>query len=752
MFSYSDDEFGDKYGFSVSKQYGNKDSESTSLTELVNHMKQNKGTAIVHVYGHFMVVADYKLENGKEKLLVFDPAPGAGSNYNSIKRRNVTNAAGDWFELADLKRDGGSKGGKGSKENIEIDGYWLISPTGKNESAASNSTNPDKYPFPTRDLYYNSGSAAKRGDDVKWLQSVLLHLGYDIDVDGSYGPATTAVVKKFQERYGLSVDGKSGPKTRPKLKSVWGDVGHSWCEGVVTSEPTASSSGLKTYKCKYCELTKNEVIDPIKPDSSNIRKYIIGGKTFDKNIDHYTTTLSSSIYDPTFSNMLAALSVDMYDKSKITNAYNSLGFLENFQVEYDFPISNYNTCSFSIGFKDSEYNDDKICLVVLRGSITNIDWITNFNVSTIDEKHSGFQEPARFLYELIEKLLGENVKSSNVKYVITGHSRGAAIGNLLAVELMEHQVDEKNVYNYNYACPDVACKKSFPLYTNIFNFCNRADIVPYLPGPVCSALTTSGTSWGKYGRTYWFTNSHGNFKYIENHKGETYLEFFDLKMSLSNFPYSEEDKNSDSARTILGLITKIFCPVDAIVLDKDGNQIASVINGEVSYYDNSFGEVIIFTDGDKKIIYIADESKFDVKLIGTDTGTMYYSVEKCDLSTGEIFESKSFSEVALEDGKTMFSPVSDANEINSVELFVVEENNGKTVYTHTINTDGEEKVYVNNDKSGDFDLLDKFKSLPKTAKIIIGAGIVIVFLLIICCCCSSGKKKSNINYKNNYRY
>ena len=63
----------------------------------------------------------------------------------------------------------------------------------------------------------------KRGDDgadVTVLQGVLRKLGYDIDVDGSYGSATETAVKEFQTKYGLEADGKCGPATSAKMAEV----------------------------------------------------------------------------------------------------------------------------------------------------------------------------------------------------------------------------------------------------------------------------------------------------------------------------------------------------------------------------------------------------------------------------------------------------------------------------------------------------------------------------------------------------
>ena len=122
LFNQADEKFGSTYGFTISNEI----SGTSTDTKFVNHIK-NGGTAVVHVYSHFMAVVDYKVENGQVYFYVFDPAPGSGSNYNSTKRRGITTAEGCWISQADLKNDGGSKGSNASKENIEIDAYWLVS-------------------------------------------------------------------------------------------------------------------------------------------------------------------------------------------------------------------------------------------------------------------------------------------------------------------------------------------------------------------------------------------------------------------------------------------------------------------------------------------------------------------------------------------------------------------------------------------------------------------------------------------------
>lgn len=51
------------------------------------------------------------------------------------------------------------------------------------------------------------------GDDVEGLQQALREAGYDILVDGDFGPGTERAVRDFQKRQGLVVDGRVGDKT-----------------------------------------------------------------------------------------------------------------------------------------------------------------------------------------------------------------------------------------------------------------------------------------------------------------------------------------------------------------------------------------------------------------------------------------------------------------------------------------------------------------------------------------------------------
>jgi chitosanase len=56
-----------------------------------------------------------------------------------------------------------------------------------------------------------------QGDNVRALQQALTTAGFPVTVDGTFGPATDAAVRQFQQQEGLSEDGIVGPATRSAL-------------------------------------------------------------------------------------------------------------------------------------------------------------------------------------------------------------------------------------------------------------------------------------------------------------------------------------------------------------------------------------------------------------------------------------------------------------------------------------------------------------------------------------------------------
>ncbi len=71
------------------------------------------------------------------------------------------------------------------------------------------------YKEPTRTIYYDSvNKKIVKGNDVKWAQWELVEAGFDIKIDGEFGPVTDKAIRAYQQSCKLAVDGKVGPATR----------------------------------------------------------------------------------------------------------------------------------------------------------------------------------------------------------------------------------------------------------------------------------------------------------------------------------------------------------------------------------------------------------------------------------------------------------------------------------------------------------------------------------------------------------
>lgn len=92
-----------------------------------------------------------------------------------------------------------------------------------------------------------------KGDVVALLQEILVNQGYDVGktgVDGDYGKATEAAVKKFQKDHGLTVDGICGNNT---WYALYGKV-----KGWTVTIPGLSKEAAEGLVKQYPEATMRE--------------------------------------------------------------------------------------------------------------------------------------------------------------------------------------------------------------------------------------------------------------------------------------------------------------------------------------------------------------------------------------------------------------------------------------------------------------------------------------------------------------
>lgn len=170
---------------------------------------------------------------------------------------------------------------------------------------------------------------------------------------------------------------------------------------------------------------------------------------------------------------------------------------------------------------DKPLKDGSTLVYIVCNGTTKNEWNGNFNVYSEDmseknsSKHYSFQKAADAVTEEIENTYG-----NNTKIVVTGHSRGAAVANLVAKALSDNSMYK--VYAYTFATPNCISKKEAFCnpYNNIFNYLFDDDFVTYMP------LADANWQYGRYGTTYTavaadlYTNSkYSIFRSVMNHYG-----------------------------------------------------------------------------------------------------------------------------------------------------------------------------------------------------------------------------------------
>ncbi|MBQ7933266.1 MAG: peptidoglycan-binding protein, partial [Lachnospiraceae bacterium] len=85
----------------------------------------------------------------------------------------------------------------------------MLSDNGTAQAPVASGSNSNTYPAPNRIV--RTGHSNRT--EVLWLQTELRQAGYQLAVDGRFGPGTRAALMDYQLRHGLTVDGVCGPRT-----------------------------------------------------------------------------------------------------------------------------------------------------------------------------------------------------------------------------------------------------------------------------------------------------------------------------------------------------------------------------------------------------------------------------------------------------------------------------------------------------------------------------------------------------------
>jgi len=215
----------------------------------------------------------------------------------------------------------------------------------------------------------------------------------------------------------------------------------------------------------------------------------------------------------------AVASTTAYFKNAKSKSPYAVWLLEDMGFD-DIAINNYKSGkdpSDGVGYVFAQkhvFIDGKpvtLVAVIIRGT-TEGEWFGNFNITgngakenyIPEEKHRGFALAAQTLNKDLDKYLEKNdidLNSENTRLWITGHSRGAAVANIVAAD-STIKYGNSRVYAYTFATPNVTRapnkidgERNDEYFKNILNFVSNEDFITQVP------LSKSKWEYQKYGNT-----------------------------------------------------------------------------------------------------------------------------------------------------------------------------------------------------------------------------------------------------------
>lgn len=247
-------------------------------------------------------------------------------------------------------------------------------------------------------------------------------------------------------------------------------------------------------------LTTNQATSTVNY-TMDYRKFFSSNESYSKDLSTASSLWSSAIYEG------VTLNVGGSAKAiKPLMEYHGLSDVKVYKLSSAY--SDYHLSELAIGHRKVSYGgtEKEVISVSVRGTNGTVqEWSSNFDIGdpnespktadwTIKANHKGFDVAATRLLRYINTYISSYPASAANKVIwVTGHSRGAAIANILGARLESAGYD---TYTYTFAAPNTttaANATTSTTYRSIFNIVNSDDFVPCLPM----------TQWGfrRYGRT-----------------------------------------------------------------------------------------------------------------------------------------------------------------------------------------------------------------------------------------------------------
>ena len=379
------------------------------------------------------------------------------------------------------------------------------------------------------------------------------------------------------------------------------------------------------------------------------------------------------------------------------------------------------------GANNSDYMRTLV-VVDIRGSSTNKDWLTDVGTQ-FDPSWGSFGAGMEMVLKSLYHGTGNtenctkcNGKSggceyckgyipfnniSNPIFLITGHSLGAAVANLVAEHLnscdnTNHcpgSRTEKDIYAYTFATPktenDIS-KYDDEKNQNIFNILNNNDIVTFVPTNFLKP-NWSDNGWTRYGRDFhitmpmdvdlwWLKPFDTALLGFGGHAMSTYSRWLEslpgmLNKKAEDITTADLESLTDN-REAVGLLPRLFkvkCPVDVTLKDSAGNIVAYESARENAVYPEIAESGIaswISKDNEKVFFLPFGCEDVTAEIEAYDYGTMNVALET--IGAGDQLESMTYSNVSLYPGKDFEIQIDENSVPNESRLMAVAEDGTQT--------------------------------------------------------------------------
>ncbi len=339
--------------------------------------------------------------------------------------------------------------------------------------------------------------------------------------------------------------------------------------------------------------------DPINNSFTGIFSYYDGSNTanVEFNVDYSQLFLDNTVYRKDLSVFAMLLAGNIYDGCYVDVQTGTTGGADDPTVfpalfgmedvedihitakEYD--VDKDDLTEFVVGHKTVQRGGEtrEIILLTVRGTnATNAEWSSNFDVGADTEQyyeiageshpdwvnkenHKGFDVAAnRILTKFYDYIQRHGLEDTpNKTILISGHSRGASVSNLLGAHFEDNP--DYTSFTYTFATPYSTTDEDAESYQTVFNLVNSDDMIPYLPL----------SDWGfkKYGTTK--TISVTEYYEDSNPLGDAEGTF----EWLTGVDYND---NGGIANCLSSFGVLVSCREDLYVLDTSSDGIVNIGN------------------------------------------------------------------------------------------------------------------------------------------------------------------------------